>query len=171
MAQPRHAPLLILLASLAVLGGAFAFQYIGGLDPCILCIYQRFPYGATIGLGAIALVLAHRGRRGALPWLLGLSAIAFAVGGGIAAYHVGVEQHWWRGTAACGASGAVATTIEELRRQIMNAPIVRCDEVPWSLFGVSMAGYTVLMSAALATFSLWAARGLARPEAAPGRAS
>ncbi len=167
MAQPRHAPLLILLASLAVLGAAFAFQYIGGLDPCILCIYQRFPYGATIGLGAIALVLAHRGRRGALPWLLSLSAIAFAVGGAIAAFHVGVEQHWWRGTESCGASGAVATTIEELRRQIMNAPIARCDEVPWSLFGVSMAGYNVLMSAALATFSLWAARGLARREALP----
>ncbi len=66
MAQPRHAPLLILLASLAVLSAAFAFQYIGGLDPCILCIYQRFPYGVTIGLGAIALVLAHRGRSAAL---------------------------------------------------------------------------------------------------------
>jgi disulfide bond formation protein DsbB len=171
MVQPRHAPLLILLTSLAALAGAFAFQYIGGLEPCILCIYQRFPYGATIGLGAIALVLAHRGRRGTLPWLLGLSAIAFAGGGAIAAYHVGVEQHWWRGTAACGAGGVVATTIEELRRQIMDAPIVRCDEVPWSLFGVSMAGYNAAMSAALAAFSLWAARGLARRGAAQGSAT
>ncbi len=162
MAEPRHAPIVILAASLAVLAGAFAFQYLGGIEPCILCIYQRFAYGATIALSAVALGFAVSGRRGALPWLLVVTAIAFAGGGATAAYHVGVEQHWWRGTAACGASGAVATTIEELRRQIMNAPIVRCDEVPWSLFGVSMAGYNVLMSAALAAFSLWAARGLAR---------
>ena len=167
MAEPRHAPIVILAASLAVLAGAFAFQYLGGIEPCILCIYQRFAYGATIVLSAVALGFAVSGQRRALAGLLVVTALAFAVGAAIAAFHVGVEQHWWRGTAACGASGALATTIEELRRQIMNAPIVRCDEVPWSLFGVSMAGYNVLISAALATFSLWAARGMGRREALP----
>ena len=171
MAEPHHAPIVILAASLAVLAGAFAFQYLGGIEPCVLCIYQRFAYGATIALSAVALGFAVSGQRRALPWLLVVTALAFAVGAAIAAFHVGVEQHWWRGTAACGASGAVATTIEELRRQIMNAPIVRCDEVPWSLFGVSMAGYNVLMSAALATFSLWAARGLARRGTPQGSAT
>jgi disulfide bond formation protein DsbB len=167
MIEPRHAPLLILAASLAMLGGAFGFQYMVGIDPCILCIYQRYAYGVTIGLSALALGLGLVGRPGALPWLLALAAAAFAVGGAIAVFNVGVEQHWWQGTAACGASGVVATTVEELRQQILGAPVVRCDEVAWSLFGISLAGYNVLASAALAAFSLWAALGLARPGARP----
>jgi len=168
MVEPRHAPLLILIASLAMLGGALVFQYLVGIDPCILCIYQRYVYGVTIGLSALALGLGLAGRAAALPWLLGLAAAAFAVGGAIAVFNVGVEQHWWPGTAACGASGTVATTVEELRAQILQAPVVRCDEVAWSLFGVSLAGYNVLASAALTAFSLWAALGLARQDARRG---
>ena len=165
---PYHlAPAVILIASVAVLGAAFAFQYLGGLEPCVLCIYQRYPYGATIGLSAAAVALGMGGRRGAAPWLVGLCGAAFAAGAAIAAFHVGVEQHWWQGTEACGVIGPVPTTIEELRRQIMKAPVVRCDEIPWSLFGVSMAGYNALGSAVLAGTSFHAAAGLFRARAVP----
>jgi disulfide bond formation protein DsbB len=157
MNEARLPAALILAASIAVLGAAFLFQYVGGLAPCVLCIDQRYPYGVTIALSLLALLLADRRARGAL---LLLSALAFAIGAGIAVFHVGVEHHWWEGTAACtgSAAGGPAGSLDALRAQVMGAKVVRCDRIPWSLFGISMAGYNAMISAALALFSLGAAR-------------
>lgn len=151
-------PAVVLLASAAVLGTALVSQVWGGLRPCDLCIYQRWPYVATIVLGVASLSIAGIPARRAL---LALCGAAFLVGGGIAAYHVGVEQHWVQGPAACSGGGE-ATSIEELRRQLMATPIVRCDEIAWSLFGISMAGYNVIASVLLAGFALVAAARLPR---------
>ena len=153
----ERAPLLLLLASAAVLGTALASQYFGGLQPCILCIYQRLPYAAVIGIATAALFLPTGPRAVALV----LAGLAMLTGTGIAVFHVGVEQHWWQGTAECGAVGS-ADSLEALRAQVLAAPTVRCDEVPWSLFGISMAGYNVLVSLVLGIASLVAARRLTR---------
>ncbi len=150
---------LVLGGSAAALAAAFLAQYAGGLEPCPLCVYQRYPYGATIALGALALATAGRGR-----WPLLFVALAggvFAGEAGLAFYHTGVEQGWFEGLAAC-AGTATPATVEELRAQLLGAPPPRCDEVPWSLFGVSIAGYNFLYSAALAALSLGGAAALAR---------
>jgi disulfide bond formation protein DsbB len=89
--------------------------------------------------------------------LLAASGVALLVGAGIAAFHVGVEQHWWAGTAGCGVTSA-ATSLEELRAQVLAAPVTRCDEVPWALFGISMAGYNTVIALALSVFAFAAAR-------------
>ena len=166
MFSVRTAPALVLAASIATLGAAFAFQYLGGLDPCVLCLYQRYPYGVTGALGLAGVAHAAAGRPRAVPWLLGLCAVTFLAGAGIAGFHVGVEQHWWVGTASCTGAGGEARTLEELREQILAAPVVRCDKVAWSLFGVSMAGYNFLASLALAGFSLLAVRRMVGSRAA-----
>ncbi|MGE5146389.1 MAG: disulfide bond formation protein B [Candidatus Eiseniibacteriota bacterium] len=151
----RLYPALVVLGSLAVLAAAFAFQYIGGLQPCVLCVYQRYPYGVAIALGVVGLLLP-RGRAQAV--LLGLAAIVFLVEAGIAAFHVGVEQHWWAGTEACG--GAAPTSPQNLNAlmQSLATQPVRCDAIAWSMFGISMAGYNFLVALALAAFSVVAAR-------------
>ena len=155
--RPRASALSILFASATVLGAALFSQYAGGLEPCVLCVYQRAPYAAAIALAAAGFAMA-RDRR-AVGGLHGLAAAVFLIGAGIAAYHVGVEWRWWAGTEACAGAGAGgARSVDELRAQIMSAPAVRCDEVAWSLFGVSMAGYNFLVSLALAGFSVLAAR-------------
>ncbi len=167
-ANPRLVFALLLGASAAILAAAFAFQYIGGLEPCVLCLYQRVPYGAVIVLSGLGLGLGlglsglEPPPKGVIAGLGGLCAVAFLVNAGIATFHVGVEQQWWQGTEACGAAGATARTIEELRAQILAAPVVRCDVVPWSLFGISMAGYNDLASLGLAVASAIAARGMWR---------
>jgi len=155
---------LLLGASAAILAVAFASQYIGGLDPCVLCLYQRVPYGAVIALSALGLGLSGLAPppRSVIVGLAGLCAVAFVINAGIATYHVGVEQHWWQGTEGCVGAGGAARTIEELRAQILAAPIVRCDEVPWSLFGISMAGYNVLASLGLFVASAITAKGMRR---------
>ena len=162
---PARAASVVLLASATVLGAALLSQYLGGLKPCVLCIYQRIPYVATIGLGGVALA-AGRARRNRPPivltrWILLGCSLAFVLGAGIAVYHVGVEQKWWFGTDACAAtSGLKALTVDELREQILRTPIARCDQVAWSMFGVSMAGYNVLVSIILAALSAWMAWAL-----------
>ncbi len=92
--------------------------------------------------------------------VLALCAAIFLAGAGIAAYHVGVEQGWWQGAASCSGPNLNTMTIDELREHLLQAPIVRCDEVAWSLFGVSMAGYNILASLALSGGCAWLARSL-----------
>lgn len=156
LTDPRLPALLLALASAGVLIAALVFQYGYGYQPCVLCIYQRWPYVAVLAFSAIA--LAFPGRRGVRDAMLMASGLALLANSGIAFYHVGVEHHWWAGTSGCGASGAAALTLDDLRAQVMKAPVVRCDEVQWDLFGITMAGYNVVISLALAVFAFVAAR-------------
>lgn len=142
------------VASAAMLGGALAFQYIGGLAPCELCVYQRIPYGAVIGLGAVGILASQRGLS-LRVWLIAAAcAVAFFVDAGIAGFHVGVEQGWWTGTESCVGSNIDTSSIEAMRDAILNAPAVRCDEVAWSLLGISMAGWNGLIALGLGCVSL-----------------
>jgi disulfide bond formation protein DsbB len=151
----RRIPLLVALASLAALAVAFASQYWGGLEPCILCWYQRYPYMAAAALGIIGIGVA--GRPGLLRTVLLLAALAFLVDAGIAAFHVGVEQHWWAGTSECGSTLDLKTLTPD---QLLNQPLVPCDAIAWQKFGISMAGYNFLYAALCGLATLWfAARG------------
>ncbi len=143
----RTAPGLVLAASAAILAAALASQYLGGLAPCDLCIYQRWPYAAAIALSLA--VLAFPVRPAVRLAAVGLCGLAFAVGGGIAFYHLGVEQGWFAGPAGCSAAAIDAQSLEALRRQLEATPLVRCDEVQWSLMGISLAGFNLIASAAL----------------------
>ena len=150
--QHRRASLLIALASLVVVGSAISSEVFGGLAPCVLCLYQRIPYAITIALGLIGFAAPRLFIASML-----LAALAFLVGGGIGGFHVGVEQGWWEGTESCVGSQDKAASIDELRAQIMATPVIRCNDIQWSLFGISMAGYNVLVSLALAAYALLAA--------------
>ena len=144
--RPYSLPLGLLFISIAILGGGYAFQYLGGLQPCTLCLYQRWPWWVAGVLALLALfVVADRRLSRALVALCALSVL---IGAGIAFYHVGVEQQWWAGPTACSGGGGTPQTLEKLRAQVLGAPVVRCDEVAWSLFGISMAGYNGLISLA-----------------------
>lgn len=148
-------PTLILIATLgsaAILGGAFAFQYIGGLAPCQLCLYQRWPHAAAILIGVLALATGWRG----LAWVGALAALATAA---IGVFHVGVEQLWWEGLATCTAGSISGISTADLLDPTKDvAAVVRCDEIAWSLFGISMAGWNVILSLGLAATWIMAAR-------------
>lgn len=155
--DPRLVPLLILLASLGVLGAAYASEIWGGLKPCNLCYYQRYVYGTAAALGLAGLLAG--GRPGARRLAVGLAGLTFLTGTAIAAFHVGVEQHWWRGTAGCHAPELdMSLPIDQLREAMLATDFVPCDEVRWSLFGLSLAGYNVFTTLVLGLASLWAAK-------------
>lgn len=151
----RHIPLILLLASVGILATAFAFEHLGGLPPCELCWWQRYVLMAAIPVAVPALVL-DRARPRAAAALLLLLGVIFLCGIAIAGYHLGVEQGWWQGPTACSAT-PLGDDLDAMFRDIMAAPVVRCDEVAWSLFGISMAGYNLALSAGLAALSFRAA--------------
>ena len=151
--QERQAPLAIIGASLVMLAGAMFFQYGIGLTPCPLCIWQRWAYVPPILLGLAAFFLPRLAR----PLVL-LAGLAFLVGAGIAGYHVGVEFGWWQGLAECSGTTGGATSLEDLRKQLMAVPLIRCDEIAWSFLGISMAGWNMIAQVGFAAACLWAAR-------------
>ncbi len=147
-------PTLIVLAaggSAGLLLAAFAFQHLGGMAPCKLCLWQRWPHAAAIVLGVFALAVPGR----LFPLLGMLAALGSAV---IAGYHTGVERKLWQGPTSCTSGGTSGVSADELFDQIMAAPLVRCDEVPWEMLGLSMASWNGIVALGLALIWAMAAR-------------
>lgn len=134
------------LGSLALLLGAFAFQHIGGLPPCKMCIWQRYPHVIAVVFGAMALSIQNR-------VFIIAGAFAALASGLIGLFHIGVEQGWWDGPTTCSSGPVGGVSPQELLDQILTAPLVRCDEIAWDLFGISMAGWNAIVSFSLV--ALW----------------
>ncbi|MGB1548556.1 MAG: disulfide bond formation protein B [Alphaproteobacteria bacterium] len=135
--------------SLAALGAAYGFEFIGGLKPCVLCLYQRVPYGLTAGLGVGALLFYRPAA--AVPLGI-LFALLFLGGAGLSFYHLGVEQGWFTLPPACG--GETGRSLETLRESLATTAPVPCDEVAWSFFGISLAGFNLVLSIFLTGLAL-----------------
>ena len=134
----KLARLLALLVPATLLGGALASQYVGGLHPCEMCYWQRWPHAAAIVLAGAAFLFPVAGPRSRMFTVL--AALAIAVSGAIGVYHAGVELGWWLGLTRCTAGGVMSLD------QLMKVPLVRCDQVQWSLLGISMAGWNAIIS-------------------------
>lgn len=145
-AAARPAAALALLAA-AMLAAAYGFEHLGGLAPCALCWWQRHAWMAALAPACAALAATRHAPRAAAALLL-LAALAALSGAGIALFHVGVEQGWWEGTAACGSALGQGLSAEERLRRILAAPVVRCSDIPWSMLGISMAGWNGLVALA-----------------------
>ncbi|HMS21740.1 disulfide bond formation protein B [uncultured Sphingorhabdus sp.] len=145
---------LALLLPFGLLGGAYASQYIGGLYPCEMCWWQRWPHFAALPLALGAFVVGGQGLR---KTLVLLAALAILTSGLIGGYHAGVEYGWWEGITTCSSTVAPGSG-KDVLDAILNAPLIRCDIAPWTLFGISLAGYNFLIS----TFGALAVLGLLR---------
>ena len=142
-----RARLIALVAPVALLGGALLSQYVGGLYPCEMCWWQRYPHAAAILLAAAAFTSAASSSRARA--LTALAALAIAVSGAIGAFHAGVEYHWWEGLTRCTASGPATLN------DILSVPLVRCDQAQWTLGGVSLAGFNAILSLGAAALIAW----------------
>lgn len=151
LTAPTAARLIALLLPAALLGGALGSQYLGGLHPCEMCYWQRWPHAAAILLAALSFTQPAASGRSRLLTLL--AALAIAMSGAIGVYHAGVEAKIFEGFTTCTAMGKGLTTAE-LLKQISTAPLVRCDEVQFRFLGISMAGWNAILSLGGATLIL-----------------
>ena len=133
-------------SSMAVILAAYYFEFIGGFSPCKLCYWQRYPHFLNILIFPFLYFFPIRSLI-----FIGMGSMLVSIS--LALYHVGVEQKYWPGPNSCSNGSIEGLTTDQLLDQIMNAPIVRCDEIAWELIGISMAGWNVLISFCL--FLTW----------------
>ena len=142
-----QARLLALLVPATLMAGALISQYWGGLHPCEMCHWQRWPHDAAIVLALFAFGVKARNTQ---RLLVALAALGIFISGAIGVFHAGVEYGWWEGLTSCtapvGAGGG------DVMADIMNAPLIRCDQPQWTLFGLSLAGYNAIISIGAALF-------------------
>jgi disulfide bond formation protein DsbB len=129
------------LIAAGLLVTALVSQYGFDLYPCDLCLYQRYPYALAALMGAVAYWVSN-------PRYLKVMAIAvlglFAIDAGIAFYHSGVELGWFPGPSGCSNATGGEQTLEEMRRAIMQAPLVTCDQAMIHVLGLSMAAWNAI---------------------------
>lgn len=147
----RHYPLMLAAVGAGALGMAYVAQYGFDLEPCILCLYQRIPYGVIAILGFSGMRWPHL-----LRPLFALAALVFLSGAAIAFYHVGVEQHWWASATGCTGGLSPTITTADLLKSLDAPPPKPCDAVDWTVLGVSMAGWNVVFSTFAVGASLYA---------------
>ncbi|MCO5132133.1 MAG: disulfide bond formation protein B [Xanthobacteraceae bacterium] len=161
-AAARCAAAIAAIAALT-LAGAWFFQLVLGLQPCPLCLEQRYAYYLAVPLAIVVAVAAARdaprGLIGAGLVVLMLAALANA---GLGAYHAGVEWRWWQGPTDCSGPVVSLGSAGDLLSRLDTVKVVRCDEVQWRFLGLSMAGYNVLISLLMAALALLGLRLLAR---------
>jgi disulfide bond formation protein DsbB len=149
----------VALGGMATILGAWFFEYGLGYLPCPLCLQQRIPYYISIALA----VLVAAGAMAGWPRTLlavGLAAIALVMlwGAGMGIYHSGVEWKWWAGPQECAAALRDFGSGGNLLERVQSVRIVRCDEAAWRFLGLSLAGWNVLISIALAGIAAAGAR-------------
>jgi disulfide bond formation protein DsbB len=144
---------MLLAGAFAVIAAALTTQYVGGLVPCELCLYERWPYYAALP-AALVLVLLPRDEPASFRrTVAALLLLIFLGSTGLAFYHVGVERHWFQGPTSCTGAGGGAQTIDQLRALLTHQQTVRCDEPQWSFHGVTLAGLNLAASLGLAALA------------------
>lgn len=129
---------------LLLLAGALGSQYLGGLYPCEMCHWQRWPHYSAVLIAGAAFFAPQRSLRASLTLIAGL---LIGISGAIGVFHAGVEYHWWNGITACTSTvSMIGTTPAERLAAIMNAPVVRCDAAQWRLARISLAGFNAILS-------------------------
>ena len=143
---------LALAVPAALLAGALGSQYLGGLHPCEMCHWQRWPHYAAVLLALVAFAMRGSTDRGrSFVWL---AALAILTSGLIGAYHAGVELGVFEGFTQC-TSTALSGSTQDILKDIMATPLIRCDQVQFEFLGISMAGWNAILSTAAALTILW----------------
>jgi disulfide bond formation protein DsbB len=160
-ARGLAASLVATLGMAATVGGALAFEHIGGYIPCALCLMQRTPYYWGIPIGILAIVTSVV----KLPvWLtrslLVIIGMLMLAGAGLGVYHAGVEWHFWEGPATCATSASgVSTNVGDLLGDLDSKHAPSCTDAALRVLGLSFAGWNVIASLILAAIAL---RGAAK---------
>jgi disulfide bond formation protein DsbB len=135
------ARILALAVPALLLGGALGSQHWGGLVPCEMCMWQRYPHYTALGLALLAILLARTPL--SRPFVI-LAGLAILVSGGLGVFHAGVEYGLWKGPEHC--TSLVSGSGADLLKAILAAPLIRCDQPQWTMLGVSLAGFNAIFS-------------------------
>jgi disulfide bond formation protein DsbB len=150
------AALAITVIAAATLAGAWFFQLVLDIRPCPLCLEQRYAYYLAVPIGALVALAASRDAPRAVLYAgLAILALAALCNAGLGAYHAGVEWGLWKGPTECTGPVVNLGSAGNLFERLDSVKVIRCDEVQWRFLGLSLAGYNVLISLAMAAIAAW----------------
>ncbi len=132
---------------------AHAFEQFGGYPACPLCLQERYAYYFAVPATLVAFFAARGNALGFARIVFALIAVGFLINAGVGVYHAGIEWKWWEGPATCAGGTEITWGADGLSEQLENAQVIRCDEAPWHLLGLSFAGWNAVVSAALAALA------------------
>jgi disulfide bond formation protein DsbB len=155
---------LALIVAAATIVAALGFEHLGGYLPCPLCLEQRYAYYAGVPVLFAALVVLSAGHRRTAALLFALVALAFLANAGLGVYHAGAEWRFWPGPDSCAGAQEITTSAGGLLDVLPNTNVIRCDEAAWRFAGISLAGWNVVVSIAVAALSLRAAAASIRSQ-------
>lgn len=153
--RPRLLYALIALVAAALIGGALLLQSIDQLEPCPLCILQRYAFTFVALFAALAAALP--GRASAACALLALASALS--GAGVAGWHVHL-QLFPPQESSCGPS---------LQYLLSNLPLGRalprifqgygdCTQIDWTFLKLSMPAWALIWLLVLAGGLVFALR-------------
>jgi disulfide bond formation protein DsbB len=133
-----------------MLVSAFLLEHWGHFQPCIFCVYERWPYIVAIFISLLALSVAKPSLSSLWSWLL---LINFGIEGLISAYHIAIEHHWVPLPSMCEVFTPLGVTLEELKDTLLHTNLVRCDEPSLRIFGFSLVEYNFIFALGLCLLS------------------
>jgi disulfide bond formation protein DsbB len=153
---PVAAAAIVTVTGALTICGFFFFQYVLGYPPCPLCLDQRNAFYVSVPLAALLWLGANHGVSSKVM-IAGFAVIAAIMlwNAGLSAYHAGVEWKFWPGPADCSGPINSLGSASDMLKRLQDIRIVRCDEAAWRFFGISLAGYDVLVSLFLAAIGAW----------------
>ncbi len=146
VSTPLKSTVLFLGLGLAAILTALAFEHIGGYKPCPLCLQERYAYYLAIPLGLGTIGALKAGKNYIAATLIAAAGIAYLINSGLGFYHSGIEWHWWPGPSTCSGEANLASDAGSLIESLGTIKVIRCDEAPWRMFGLSFAGWSMVVS-------------------------
>ena len=157
------AALAIAVIAAVTLAGAWIFELGLDIQPCPLCLEQRYAYYRAIPLALVVALAAGRGASRAAMAAGGLVLAVVVLGNaGLGVYHSGIEWEFSKGPTDCSGPVVNLGSAGNLLERLDKVKVIRCDEVQWRFLGLSLAGYNVLISLAMAMATRPGRHGRAR---------
>jgi disulfide bond formation protein DsbB len=141
--KPVHVIAFCFLFSFSSVLAAWVWEIWGGLRPCTLCLYQRY---GLMAIGFLSLIGLFRRK----IWDLKVLSLGFFLNSLLAFFHVSIEQKWIVIKSLCGPQINMDGSLDDIYYRLRSSEHIPCDQVPWELWGISMAGYNSLCCLAMA---------------------
>ena len=129
----------------------YYLEYFLDLKPCILCIYQRIPYFFAIFLAIIFLFLEDHKFQKIFYYLYSITFLSSLL---LAIYHFGIENNFWSAFTSCEINDSYIKDKSNLKEYLLEKEFVSCSKVNFSLLGISLVGYNIIISLFLLILSL-----------------
>ena len=143
--RPRLALLITSIISFSLLILALILQAYMSLEPCKLCIYQRWSWLIAGILCLLTYTLMYKYTYTKI--LLTVAFTAFVITSIISFYHVGIEQNFWNTSFSCiEILGLETTNVKDLEKAIFQQSSKSCSEVNFYILNLSLATWSGIFS-------------------------